>query len=372
LSDTPPLFIFAGGGTGGHLYPALAVAQELTALLPGCKIVFACSNRDIDRRVLGNTHYAVVPQPVRPLPTRLGDVAGFLSALVTSRRLAKSMIADLKPSAVLGLGGFAAAPLVRAAADAGVPAGMLNPDAVPGKANKYLARHVGVIFTQFAGTAGCFGRAGGKVRQVGCPVRPSLLGASRQEAQKQLGLRDDRRTLVVLGGSLGAASINDAIVAMLEDFAALAERWQVLHVTGPQKDRRVDDAAATAANYRAMEYCHQMDLAYATADLAVCRGGAVTVAELSATGTPAIILPYPYHADNQQRLNAAALAAAGAAVVIDDAKDGPANAQALRGTLLPLMREPARLDSMRAAALAQGKPHAAREVAQWLADSAGR
>ena len=363
-----PIYIFAGGGTGGHLYPALAVAERLQQARPGARIVFACSNRPIDRRVLDPLSHAVVPQPVRPLPRSLAAWPGFLAAWHRSRRQARAMIADLRPAAVLGLGGFAAAPVVTRAARAKLPVALLNPDALPGAANRMLAAAADAIFTQFDAAREHFpARLRGRVKCVGCPVRSDLLSASRDDAIQHFGLRHDRKTLLVNGGSLGARSVNEAILAMLADLGGLADTWQVLHVTGPDRYAETAekwDAAPLAA--KPIAYCDRMDLAYAAADLALGRGGASTVAELAATATPAVIMPYPHHKDGQQHLNAAPLAAAGAAVVVEDRLDPLANAATLRETLLPLMTTPARLETMHTHAATRAKPHAADAVAKWL------
>jgi UDP-N-acetylglucosamine--N-acetylmuramyl-(pentapeptide) pyrophosphoryl-undecaprenol N-acetylglucosamine transferase len=423
------LYIFAGGGTGGHLYPGLAVAQELLRLDAGAKVVFACSNRQIDRKILDPEPYIVVPQPILPMPRSVKGWPKFFKSCVASWRQSRDMIADLQPAAVLGLGGFAAGPLVRRAARRGIATALLNPDAVPGVANKLLAASVRVIFSQFESSAAAFPPgARGKVKAVGCPVRSSLLGIDKKAALAELGLLAGPKTLVVLGGSLGAKSINGAIDALRPDFDKLAPRWQILHITGspagqtienrkspienqapgataapfaavssltsrererpeqsglPTKDiSDAGDACGTGTNHgrdahathgqagratiKLMEYCHRMELAYAAADLVLCRAGAVTVAELSALAKPAILMPYPYHKDQHQRHNAAALAGAGAAIVCDDAKDAAANAQALRKILLPLMADDARLDQMQQAATRAGKTDAAAQVARWL------
>ena len=373
----PPLFIFAGGGTGGHIYPGLAVAGELQRLLGEVKIVFACSNRAIDRRILDPLDHAVVPQPVLPLPRSPFQVAAFLKAWFRSRRQAADMIADLKPAAVLGLGGFAAGPVVCRAWTRDVPTALLNPDAVPGAANRYLARFADVVFTQFENSTALFKpRLREKVRCVGCPVRPALLAGDRDQALRRFELRADRKTLVILGGSLGAESINKAIDLLRGDLEALADTWQVLHVTGPQKaptpapgprPGHFSDPGSSGLLVRTLEYCNEMDLAYAVADLVLARAGAGTVAELSATATPAIFMPYPYHKDQHQRLNAEGPAASGAAILCEDLKDPAANAHRLRQTLLPILRDPARLLAMTQAAQTAAKPRAAEEVAVWLA-----
>jgi len=381
-----PIYIFAGGGTGGHLQPGLAVLAELQAVQPGARVVFACSDRPIDRRVLDPQPCAIVPQPVRPLPRRPREAWGFLRAWRASRRLGRRLLGDLRPAAVLGLGGFAAGPVVCQAARRGVPVGLLNPDAVAGKANRHLARRADAIFTQFEATAEYFRPSDrAKVRPVGCPVRPGVAEGDRGEAVAAFRLDPVRRTLLVLGGSQGARSINQAVRALLQDgrLSDAADAWQVLHIVGPGQEpvgeqssivngqspiAKASGSSAGGPPVTRLEYCQRMDLAYAAADLAVCRGGAVTVAELAATGTPAVVLPYPYHADRQQRLNAGPLEKAGAAVILDDRIDPAANAAALAAVLPGLLADGDRLAQMATAARAQARLDAAREVARWLVE----
>jgi UDP-N-acetylglucosamine--N-acetylmuramyl-(pentapeptide) pyrophosphoryl-undecaprenol N-acetylglucosamine transferase len=367
-------FILAGGGSGGHLYPGLAVAAELTRLHPDATIVFACANRDIDRRILSPLKYVMIPQPVRPLPRRVQDVLPFLSAWRKSGRLAKDLVRDLAPAAVLGLGGFAAGPVVKEAARAGVASAILNPDAVPGKANQYLARWVDAVFTQFSSTQDCFPQGiRGKIQHVGCPVRRELLGASREEAMRHFGLRGDRKTLLVFGGSLLATSLTDAVLAMANDLDSLADAWQVLYVSGPQRLEQAQQVhAKLRIHARSLAYCDRMEYAFAAADLTLCRAGASTIAELAATAVPAVVMPYPHHKDQHQRLNAVGLAQAGAAVIVDDARDAHANAESLRRQMLPILKDPAALEKMRLAAAEFGKTSAAAVVAQWMSRQAGQ
>jgi len=361
-----PIFILAGGGTGGHVYPGLAVAGELVRLKPEARIVFACSNRPIDRQILEPTPYAIVAQPVQPLPASIAAAAKFVRCYLASALQARQMLRDLRPSAVLGLGGFAAGPVVCRAAKCGVRTGLLNPDAVPGKANRMLARRADAIFTAFAATEEKFPAAArAKVRHVGCPVRRAFLAADRPEALGHFGLRGDRKTLVINGGSLGAASINQAVALLAGELGELGGIWQVLLITGRDKAGAALEARGGLC-VRVLDYCERMDLAYAAADLSLGRAGAGTVAELSATATPAVLMPYPYHADQHQRLNAAELCQAGAAIIVDDAKAAETNAQRLREALLPILRDPGRLDQMRQAAKSIKGAQAAQSVARWL------
>jgi UDP-N-acetylglucosamine--N-acetylmuramyl-(pentapeptide) pyrophosphoryl-undecaprenol N-acetylglucosamine transferase len=367
-----PTYIFAGGGTGGHLYPALAVAEQLLEARGDAAIVFACSNRPIDRRILAPLDYAMVPQPIRPMPRRLRSAPGFLLSWWRSRKLARTLLRDLKPAAVLGAGGFAAAPLVKEASKAGIRVAMLNPDAVPGKANRYLGKYVDVVFTQFDSTAAGFApEIGARASAVGCPIRCGFAQADRNEAMDYFSLDPGRKTLLVNGGSQGAMTINVAVAMLADDLGEFADSWQLLHVTGLSHVTEVaDPTPGESMPSTVLNYCDRMDLAYAAADLALCRGGASTAAELAASGTPAVIMPYPYHADEHQRLNAAPLEECGAAIICTDAADGPSNARMLRERLIAIINDSDRLESMRTAAASMARPHAAKDVADWMLQDA--
>jgi UDP-N-acetylglucosamine--N-acetylmuramyl-(pentapeptide) pyrophosphoryl-undecaprenol N-acetylglucosamine transferase len=364
-----PTYILAGGATGGHLYPGLAVAEAILRRQQQALVVFACSDREIDAQILGPRDWPFTPQPIQPFPRNLLKWPGFLQAWLASRRLAEDLLGDLQPQAVLGLGGFAAAPVVRGAASRGIRAGLLNPDAVPGRANRYLAGRVDAIFSQFESTAEHYRKADrGKVRAVGCPVRRDLAEANAEEARRVFGLSGDRRTLLVFGGSTLAHNLTEAVMALAGELEDFGDHWQLLMPAGDRTEQALEAFRQRRINTRIMRYCERMDQAWAAADLAVCRGGAVTVAELSATGTPAVILPYPHHADRQQWLNAESLVEAGAAVIIDDRCDPAANADALRAELLDILGEGERLREMQAAARQGSRADAADAVAQWLID----
>ena len=365
-----PVYIFAGGGTGGHLVPALAVAEALLAVQPGAGVVFACSDRPIDRRILSATPFPFVPQPIRPLPRSLLGWGGFLKGLRGSRLVARDLLRDLRPAAVFGLGGFAAAVATRAAARAGIRTGLMSIDAMPGVANRHLARYVDRIFSHYRRSQGEYGRWGGKVELVGFPVRRSLLAADAAQARRFFGLRQDRQTLLVMSGSLGAANINQAVAALGADLDELAGQWQLMHVAGPGKTDQAIGGGGEAPHARGplhgvwrprihrsiLEFCDRMDLAYAAADLVLCRAGAATVGELAAVGKPAVLVPYPYHRDQHQRANAAEMVEAGAAEVVTDACDPAENAEALRRSLIAVMRDPQRLAKMAGAATGAGGP----------------
>ncbi len=362
-----PIYLVAGGGTGGHLYPALAVAEELKAIQPRAQIVFACSDREIDKKILADTDHAIVPQPIRPLPRGFAGWPAFVDSYIRSSRLAKDLLGDLAPVAVLGTGGFAAVPVVRKAAASSIPVGMLNPDAVPGLANRNLAKYADAIFTQFESTADHFSaRLTSKISCVGCPIRKTISKANRDEAISFFGLQPSLKTLLIVGGSGGAQAINQAVAALDDMLDQFAGTWQIIHVTGPAKNFYRGSPALHSVR---LEYCNRMDLAYAAADLAVTRCGAVTAAELTASGTPAIVLPYP-HAGGHQMLNAEPLSSCGAVKIVPDACDPQINAAVLGEVLRSLLSDTSQLEVMSSNSQALAKPQAASDVAKWLADMA--
>ena len=362
------VYILAGGGSGGHLFPGLAVADQLRRLDPAARILFTCSSRGIDRTILDPTPYGVVPQSVLPTPRRRRHWPAFVRSLIGSGRLVRRLIVRLHPKAVLGLGGFAAVPAVWCAARAGYRTALLNPDAIPGRANKLLAKHTAAVFTQFESTAAYLTKTDHSLIQVvGCPVRPELLGGDRGEAIRHFKLLSGRKTLLVFGGSQAAATINAGVAGLQRALDGLAGAWQMVVVTGRHHQGLTDvDGDDEHMRVRCVTYCHRMDLAYAAADIVLCRAGASSVAELTATGTPSVLMPYPWHADAHQYRNAEPLAAVGAAVICDDTKDAAGNAHNLQATLLPILTDEVKLEAMTRAAESLARPNAAEEVARWL------
>ena len=358
------VYIFAGGATGGHLYPAIAVADELKRYQPDAHVVFACSNHDIDRRVLTSRSYAYIPQPMRSLPRKIMEIPSFVHCLSSSLRLCKRVVKDLKPVAVVGTGGYVSVPMILSAARAGIRTALISIDAVVGKANKYLAKKVEAAFVQFDRTVDSLNGVT-KVIKVGCPIRRELLRGDADEARRLWGLSDRRKTLLIMAGSLGATNINRAVAAIADDLDELADDWQILHICGHGK---LDETAGKVSRIRyvVMEYCHQISHAYAVSDLVLARAGASTIGELAAVGLPAVLMPYPYHSDRQQYLNAEEMAHRGSAVIVDDASDVQSNAVSLRSSLLEIMRNPARLEAMTHVAKSNVASDAADKIARWM------
>ncbi len=387
------MYILAGGGSGGHLYPGLAVAEALRELEPEVGILFLCTERGIDERILGESGFSFIPQPIVPLPRKVGQVWNFYACWRDSIGLCKGILQKEQPRAVLGLGGFASGPALKVAAKMQIPTTMLNPDAVPGIANRYARRHARKIFLQWETSRQYFDKDQSKCVVTGCPIRKSIITKiEKRGAKRALGLEPDRKLLVVMGGSQGGHNVNRAVVACLKGMKshieqgtaqreerrarpALPEKrwaqptlhdWQILHLTGKEDKKQVAgdyEQAGIAAVVWA--YTEQMDKVLAAAELVIGRAGASTLAELTAAGVPSILLPYPYHKDQHQNRNAEVLAGAGAAKIVTDAYNEEKTAKALAVELGDSMIE-GELGKMADAASNLAKPEAAKRVAEEL------
>jgi UDP-N-acetylglucosamine--N-acetylmuramyl-(pentapeptide) pyrophosphoryl-undecaprenol N-acetylglucosamine transferase len=394
-----PWIAFAGGGTGGHLFPALAVVDCLRRA-HDVDVSFFCTDRPIDAQILGMARILATPLSVQAFPTKLWRVPGFYLRWRESVRRCLREFRQRRPAAVVGAGGYASGPPVHAALKLGIPAFLLNPDAVPGRANRHFARDKRLtgIFAQWEVTRQYF-PPGAPVIVTGCPVRAAFAnfgvgvaggsaeggcekGATRGSASEQglsrlradvlasFGLDRDRPMLLVTGASQGARTINEAIIALAPEIAAAG--WQVLHLAGQSEYEGVVSAyTSTGVRHAVLSFTDHMPEAMAAAELIVSRAGASTLAEILAVGRPSILLPYPFHRDRHQAHNGQVLVDAGAAVMIEDLKDAAANAALLRPVLTSLMRDDARRRQMAAAAHGLGKPDAAAAIARILADADG-
>lgn len=360
-----PTYVFAGGGTGGHLYPGIAVADALRDLQPTARIVFFTTTRPLDRRLLAPRGYEQVEQDVAPFTLHPLRVPHFLLAWRRSVARARAFIQANNVQAVLGLGGYAAGPPVAAAQKLGVRNGLLNPDAIPGKANRHLARRADLVVLQWD-VSRRYLPAGAKCSVLGCPIRPGFGVPSAEEGRRHFGLDAQRPVLLVTGASQGARTINEAVATVWPAFQSAHPEWQLLHLAGTEQAASVRAAYATARNATVVDFTSDMHLAMAAADIVVSRAGASTLAELTVAGKPSILFPYPYHRDQHQRANAQELVREGAAVLITDQQTVGANGPALRSALEKLSQTYV-MKTFTDAARQMARPSAALETARWLA-----
>lgn len=361
---SPPRVMFAGGGTGGHLFPGIAVARALARRHPGACIVFAGTGRGIEERALARE--GLTFEPIRSS----GLVGKSLSAIAKTVALGPATFADaarllrrVRPDLVVGLGGYSSGPLVLLAALTGRPTMLLEQNAVPGLTNRLLAPVVRAAAVSFDDTVACFGS---KAFVSGNPVREGFFAESRAGH----GAKAGRPRLLVLGGSQGAHTLNAAMVGAAPALAAaLPGGIDITHQTG-DRDRDVVREGYRQAGVAACVQAFFEDVAgeMHAADLAVCRAGATTLAEISAAGLPAIIVPLPRAAGDHQRRNAAALTDVGAAEVVeqDDAR------RVLAGRVAALAGDAERRHRMSAAARRLARPDAAWRVVDRAEELMGR
>ncbi len=319
--------LLAGGGTGGHLFPAVALAQRLTETDPEAEVLFVGTQRGIEARVL----------PELGWPLRTIDIAGFVGKGIVAKgavfpRMARSVrqslqiLREFRPQVVVGVGGYASAPVLIAAKIKRIPYVIHEQNAWPGLTNRLLARWAERVCLSFAEADCAFHR--GVTIVTGNPLRRGM------EECPPLSAGDPE--LLVFGGSLGARAINEAVSQMLPLLEPLRGRLTIRHQTGP------DDLETVREAYRAagwnpdgvVPFIHDMAEAYAQAHLVVCRAGATTIAELTACGRPAILVPYPHAAGDHQSANARALARRGAALMLPQSELSAQNLGRIVGELL--------------------------------------
>lgn len=358
----PTFAIVTGGGTAGHVLPALAIADALrTAGHPTESIHYVGSQRGIEARLLPPTGYPTTLLPGRGIQRRLSvanlrAIAGLLVALARAMRLVRR----LRPSVVVAVGGYASVAVGLAAAVQRVPIVVAEQNQAPGAANRLIARMAKVSAVSFPGTA--LPRA----VVTGNPIRADITGLDperdRRAAKRTFGVSEQRQLLLVVGGSLGALRINQGVLAALPAWADRAD-LSIHHVVG-QRDWAAISVDAPGhlgeLEYRMVPYEDDMPAALAAADLALCRSGSSMCFELAAAGLPSILVPSPYVTADQQTGNARQLADAGAAVVVPDAELlGPRLVTEVNG----LLADPARLASMGVAARGRARPDAAADIA---------
>lgn len=348
----------AGGGTGGHVYPALAVAEALRDA--GAEAVFIGTERGLEARIVPAAGHRLETVPAAPLPRGLRGLARLPAAL--ARNLAgvaeaRRILRDVRPAAVLGVGGYASVPAVIAARLLGIPVILHEQNVLPGRANRLLAGAPILPMVRADRVALSWESSrrwidGPHVVVTGNPVRRDVRDADRAEARRRRGL-DGRLFIVILGGSRGARRLNESVPDLAR---LLADRdVAILWSMGRDHYRPVD-----LPNVEAVPYIEAMAEALAAADVVVGRAGATSLAEIAVRGVASVLVPYPHAADAHQRRNAEAFAAAGAARIVDDADcDGPT----LHRALAPYLDDEAARRGAGAAAWSLARPRAAEDLA---------
>ena len=354
--------VLAGGGTAGHVEPALAVADALSAAEPGIRVSALGTARGLETRLVPDRGYDLRLVTPVPLPRRLNlDLFRLPLRVRRSVKETRAVLDAVDADVVVGFGGYVAVPAYLAARGR-VPVVVHEANARAGLANRLGARVARRVLAAVPGS----GLPTAEV--VGMPLRASITGldraALRAEARAHFGFAEDARVLLVFGGSQGAVSINRAVSAAAADLAAAGV--SVLHAHGPKNTLDLPAPRPGDPPYVGVPYLNRMDLAYAAADLAICRSGAMTVAEVSAVGLPAVYVPLPI-GNGEQRLNALPVVEAGGGLLLADAELTPSY---VGGEVVALITDAPRLAAMTAAAAGVGHRDAARRIAEIVLDVA--
>lgn len=318
--------LITGGGTGGHIYPALAIAKGIKKRFPQAEMLFVGGSRGLEAEIVPQEGFEFRAINVEGLPRKLYRVRKLVKALWKTCRgscEAYKILKEFKPTVVVGTGGYVCFSLVMMASVLRIPTLIQEQNALPGRANKILAHFATKVAVTFADSAKYF-TSKADIVLTGLPVRPEIIAADRKMAISALGLKPDKFTILAMGGSQGSQKINAAMCEFISHICA-DSRYQVIHITGPSgydkvvtelEKRGID--LGKCGNISIRPYIYNMSEVLAASDFVICRAGATTIAEISVRGLPAVLVPYPYAANNHQEYNALAMVEKGAAIKIAD------------------------------------------------------
>lgn len=380
----------SGGGTGGHIYPALAIAEALQKKYPGSSVVYVGNENGMEHELAEEAGYDFQPICVAGLTSKKPNkVLGVVLKNVRGVREAKRALKEFRPDLVIGTGGYACGPLLLAATNLGIPTLLHEQNAIMGKTNKILSRKVARICLTFP-IPSLPADIAARAKITGLPVRKAILSADKAEGRQKLGLAADKPVLLLTGGSQGARHLNQAMVPLWQEL--LAKGVQIVHITG---EKLFDETAAWAKEcglpvadiahvslaenplqipkaedgFLLIPYLHHMEYALAAADVIVGRAGASFLAEVSALGRAAVLVPYPFAAGNHQVYNAKAFVDAGAALLIED---GELSQETLRAALQKTLFDIELREAMTASSAALGEREAAEKILAVAAEAIAR
>jgi UDP-N-acetylglucosamine--N-acetylmuramyl-(pentapeptide) pyrophosphoryl-undecaprenol N-acetylglucosamine transferase len=313
--------LVSGGGTGGHIFPALSIANEVRRRYPAARILFVGAEGRMEMEKVPAAGYNIIGLPVSGFDRKhLLRNFKVMARLLKSMRLAKNILKDFKPAIAIGVGGYASGPMLKEAQKQGIPTLLQEQNSYAGVTNKLLAAKADCICVAYEGMERFFPQD--KIVLTGNPVRRNLLecGASPEQARQAMGMDPNKKTILIIGGSLGARTINNAII---DGLAKIGEAYdvQVIWQTGKIYDQQCREAldASGVKNVAQMAFISNMDMAYRAADLVVSRAGASSISELQLLGKAAILVPSPNVAEDHQTKNALALSTRDAAILVPDA-----------------------------------------------------
>lgn len=355
--------IVSGGGTGGHIYPALAIISEIKNRVPDVDILYVGTEKGLENKIVPASGLAFKTIDISGIDrTSMLKAGKSVVKFPTSFFQARSILKEFKPDIIIGTGGYVSFPIVLAGTYFGIKTIIHEQNAIPGLANRQLAKRVDRVLLTFEEANRYLTVKNVKV--CGLPVRKEIMSVNREQAYAKLGFDKGIFTLLAFGGSLGAMTINKAMLDFID--RSRKEQMQIIWITGQASYDEIQEQIAKRPDLKSMNsklklipYMYNIEEALAAADLAVCRAGASTVSELEQLGLPAILIPYPYAAENHQEKNAKALVDKKAAVmVIDEFLDGDTLYQKVK----ELKKNPEQLKQMGQNMLKEAKPNALKEI----------
>ena len=355
--------LVAAGGTGGHIYPGLAIAETLRNRHPDWQIIFIGSKTGMETKIIPNYDFPM--DYIRVSGFDRGNPVKMVRAafkMAVSRNDAKKLLEKYKPDLVIGTGGYTSGMLLYVAGTAGVPTLIHEQNAFPGKANRMAASKVSCVALTFEEAKHYFGNA--RTELCGNPVRDAFKHIDPVKCREQIGISMNKRVILATGGSQGAASINKAMLKVADAYKG-NPTYEIYHLVGPKKYDEVMTEARSMGidrfdNIHILDYSNEMDVLMGAADVLISRAGATTIAEMSASGTPAVLVPYPFAAGDHQTFNARAVVDAGAGIMIEDSD---LTGELLLSTVNELLSNDKKLEEFKQNALVYAKPEAGDKIA---------
>ncbi len=354
-----PKFVVTGGGTGGHIYPGIAIAKALLQLESSAKILFIGGKGQRESIIVPKSGFDFEPILVQGFPRSL-SLRWFKVLVKVPMGFFKSLsiLSKFNPDVVIATGGYVSGPVALAALFLGIPVVIQEQNTMPGITNKIMGLWAKKIFLSFSEAGTSFPSS--KTYITGNPIRSEITTAG--DCREKLGLDKNKLTITFIGGSQGARSINLAVIEALKHLYKYENRIQMIHQTGESDFSMVESAYSRSPFLSIVQpFFYSIEEIYSSSDLVVCRSGAMTLAEITACGLPAILVPYPYAAGNEQTFNAKVLQDKGAAIMIND---NQLTGKLLADTLISLIEDKKRLSEMALKSRSLGKPDAAQKIAE--------
>ncbi|MFC7392462.1 undecaprenyldiphospho-muramoylpentapeptide beta-N-acetylglucosaminyltransferase [Scopulibacillus cellulosilyticus] len=361
--------MLSGGGTGGHIYPAIAVINEIKRHVPDSEFLYVGAKNGLEQDIVKRENIPFESLHITGFKRKLSfENVKTINRFLRGVSKSKKFIKRFKPDVIIGTGGYVCGPVVYAGAKLGIPTIIHEQNSIPGLTNKFLSRYVDRVAVSFEAAEAFFPKQ--KVVLTGNPRASEVLNGDASKGKKESGLSLDKKTVIIFGGSRGARPINDAVIGMLKDLANID--YQVLYITGDVHYNTVMEKIKQAGNPQNViikPFIHNMPDLLAGADLVVSRAGATTIAELTALGIPSILIPSPYVTNNHQEKNAEALAKNGASIII---KENDLNGHKLLKEIDSILGDEKTWKKMHEASVSQGIPDAAARVRTLMANLINR